>query len=191
MVITWISKEILKLHFQDKIWMVPPFPSGPPPVDNFFTLHLTKNIIEHKRCRIRFQNGLYACLISAFTNNKHAMYEFWIFDFFFQKWVILAYFDLKLPFFFIEITLKLLHTKYGWINPNWGRLGLKSPKLHFFAISGSSKFIAYTNIQIYVTGSIFIIIIIIFLKCAQQCPLSHSITIEKSKIRLFMGQRSL
>ena len=25
---------------------------GPPPVDNFFTLHLTKNIIEHKRCSI-------------------------------------------------------------------------------------------------------------------------------------------
>ena len=32
----------------------------------------------------------------------------------------------------IEITLKqLLHKKYGWNNPNWGRLGLKSPKLHF------------------------------------------------------------
>ena len=45
-----------------------------------------------------------------------------------------------------------------WNNPNWGRLGLKSPRFHFFGISGSSKFIAYTNIQIYVTGSIFIVI---------------------------------
>ena len=56
------------------------------------------------------------------------------------------------------MTLKpLLHTKYGWNNPNWGRLGLKCPKLHFLAISGSSKIIAYTNIQIHVTRSIFIV----------------------------------
>ena len=61
----------------------------------------------------------------------------------------------KITILIIEITLELLlHTKYGWNTPNWGRLGLKSPKLHFFAISGSSKFIAYTNIQIYFTGSI-------------------------------------
>ena len=66
-----------------------------------------------------------------------------------------------------EITL----TEAGWAS--------KRTNLHFFAISGSSKFIAYTNIQIYVSGSIFIVIIIYFLKCAQQCPLSHSITIEK------------
>ena len=26
--------------------------SWTPPVDNFFNIHLTKNIIEHKRCRI-------------------------------------------------------------------------------------------------------------------------------------------
>ena len=70
----------------------------------------------------------------------------------------------KITIFIIEIALELLlHTKYGWNNPNWGRLGLKSLNLHFFAISGSSKFIAYTNIQIYVTGSIFIVIIFFFL----------------------------
>ena len=40
-----MSKEIPKLHFQEEIWTVPTGP--PPPVDNFFTLHLTKNIIEH------------------------------------------------------------------------------------------------------------------------------------------------
>ena len=69
----------------------------------------------------------------------------------------------KITIFIIEITLELLlPTKYGWNNPNWGRLGLKSPKLHFFGISGSLKLIAYTNIQIYVTGSIFIVIIILF-----------------------------
>ena len=50
-----------------------------------------------------------------------------------------------------------LHTKYGWNNPNWGRLGLKSQKLHFFAISGSSKIHRTQNIQIHVTGFIFIV----------------------------------
>ena len=41
--------------------------------------------------------------------------------------------------FIIEITLKLLlHKKYGWNNPKLGRLGLKSPKLHFFDISGKT-----------------------------------------------------
>ena len=65
----------------------------------------------------------------------------------------------KITIFIIEITLKLyLHTKYGWNNPNWGRLGLISPKLHFLGLSGSSKFTTYTNIQIHVTGSIFFVI---------------------------------
>ena len=43
--------------------------------------------------------------------------------------------------FIIEITLKqLLHKKYGWNNPNWGRLGLKSPKLHFLVFWQLKKF---------------------------------------------------
>ena len=63
----------------------------------------------------------------------------------------------KITIFILEITPKqVLDTKYGWNNPHWGRLGLKSAKFYFFAISGSSKFIANTNIPIYVTGSIFI-----------------------------------
>ena len=38
----------------------------------------------------------------------------------------------QITIFIIEITLKqLLQKKYGWNNPNWGRLGLKSPKIHF------------------------------------------------------------
>ena len=44
-------------------------------------------------------------------------------------------------------------------------------KVHFFDISGSSKFIAYTKIQIYVTGSIF----------GSTMSLSESITIEITK----------
>ena len=40
----------------------PPHPS----VDNFFNSDLTKNILEDKRCSIRFYNGLYTCLISVF-----------------------------------------------------------------------------------------------------------------------------
>ena len=93
-------------------------------------------------------------------NNKRAMSkfsDFWIFDYFIFKISHVGLLWSKITIFIIEITLKLiLDTKYGWNNPNSGRLGLKLPKLHFFAISGSSKFIAYKNIQIYVTGSIFI-----------------------------------
>ena len=35
-----------------ELFVFPPAPS--PPVDNFFILHLTKNIVEHKRCRIGY-----------------------------------------------------------------------------------------------------------------------------------------
>ena len=97
----------------------------------------------------------------------------------------------KITIFIIEITLKqVLDTKSGWNNSNWGRLGLKSSKLHFFAISGSAKFIAYTNIQIYVTGSIIIVIWFFFLNARNNVLLSQSITLVKSKKHLFMGQRS-
>ena len=83
-------------------------------------------------------------------NNKCVIYKFWIFDFLFFKISDIGLLWSKTTIFIIEITLKLLlHTKYGWNNLNWGRLGLKSPKLYLFAISGSSKFIAYTNIQIH------------------------------------------
>ena len=41
----------------------------------------------------------------------------------------------KITIFIIEITLKqLLLTKYGWNNPNWGRLGLKSQKTSLFGL---------------------------------------------------------
>ena len=44
----------LEFHFKEEIRKVPIFPHDPPPtpVDNFFNIHLTKNIIEYKRCRI-------------------------------------------------------------------------------------------------------------------------------------------
>ena len=86
------------------------------------------------------------------------MYKFRIFDNFIFKISDISLLLSKITIFIIEITLKLvLDTKYGWNNPTWGRLGPKSQKLHFFAISGNSKFITYTKIQIYVTGSIFIV----------------------------------
>ena len=68
----------------------------------------------------------------------------------------------KIAIFIIEITLELLYiqnideitlTEAGWA---W------KIQNFIFAISGSSKFIAYTNIQIYVMGSIFIVIIFFF-----------------------------
>ena len=99
-------------------------------------------------------------------------------DYFISKICDIGLLWSKITIFIIEITLKLiLHTKYGWNNPNWGWLGLKSPKLNFFAISVSSKFITYTNIQLHVTGSIFHHNLIFF----KQCHLLESITIEKSK----------
>ena len=86
------------------------------------------------------------------------MYNLQIFDLFFKVTDIGLLWS-KITIFIIEITIKLcLHRKYGWNNPNWGRLGLKNPNLHFFAISGCSKFIAYTNVQIHVTCWMFIII---------------------------------
>ena len=95
----------------------PHFPR-PPPVDNFFTLHLSKNIIEHKRCRIRFRMGcinLYSCLISVFMNNKRAIYKFcifWILNFFIFKISDIGLLSSKISIFIIEISLKLhLHSK--------------------------------------------------------------------------------
>ena len=84
------------------------------------------------------------------------MSKFWLLAFFFSsKMSDIGLLWSKITIFIIEITLKqLLLTKYGW--NNWGRLGLKNPKLHFFDISGSSKFIVNINVQINVTHSIFI-----------------------------------
>ena len=105
----WLLLGYLKLHFYDEIRTVRRFPQAPhpPPVDTFFTVRLTKNIIEHKRCRIRFYNGLYACLIFVFMNNKRAINVFLIFEFFvflFSNIAILAYFDPNLLF----LSLKFL-----------------------------------------------------------------------------------
>ena len=75
-----------------------------------------------------------------------------------SKMIDIGLFWSNITIFIIKITVKqLLLTKYGWNNPNWGRLGLTNPKLHFYDISGSSKFIININVQINVTRSIFII----------------------------------
>ena len=101
------------------------------PVDIFLNIHLTKNIIEHKRCRIWFLDGLYTCLISVFLNDKYTIYKFFIFCF--SKLAILAYFDPKLLFFSLELLLKYFYIQNIAEITNWGRLGLKSQKLTFFA----------------------------------------------------------
>ena len=132
------------------------FPHSPrlPPVDNFFTLHLTTFFIEDKRCRIRLWNGLYTCLISVFINNKRAIYEFWIFElwiFLFSNIAILAPFDPKLPFLslkFLKIVDEITLTHTGW---SW-----KVQNVIVLLYLGVQKFIACTNIQIHVMHSIFI-----------------------------------
>ena len=92
-----------------KLGRFPHSPGSSPPVDNFFTLRLTKNIIEHERCRIRFYNGFYTCLISVLINNKCAIYIFKIFEFgifLFSNIAILAYIDPKLPFLSLKFPKK-------------------------------------------------------------------------------------
>ena len=58
-----------------------PYSSSPPQWITFLPFISQKNIIEHKRCRTRFYNGLYTCLISVFMNNKQTIYKFCSFEF--------------------------------------------------------------------------------------------------------------
>ena len=85
--------------------------------------------------------------------------DFWIFDFFlFSKLPILAYFEPKIHIYhwnFSKTTftykimdeITLTHTGWAW----------KVQNLFFLTFLGAQKFIAYTNIQIHVMHSIFII----------------------------------
>ena len=86
------------------------------------------------------------------------MYKLRIFEFLFFKISQIGLFWSKIIIFIIEISLKLhLHTKYGWNNPNWRWLGLKSPKFNLLPFLAAQKFIPHTNIRIHVTSSIFIV----------------------------------
>ena len=81
--------------------------------------------------------------------------QFTNFNFFYFQILHIGLLWSKITSFIIQISLKLhLHTS-GWNNPNWGRLGLKSPKFQFFLFLTAQKFIANTNIQIHFTLSIF------------------------------------
>ena len=83
--------------------------------------------------------------------------DFWIIYFLVFKISQIGLFSSKITIFIIEIFLKLhLHTKYGWNNRNSRRLSLKRQSLNFLLFLAAQKFIAHTNIQIHVTGSIFI-----------------------------------
>ena len=60
----------------------------------------------------------------------------------------------KITIFMIGIALKQhLHAKYGWNNPNWGRLGLKNLELYLLTFLSARKFIAHTTIRLHVMGS--------------------------------------
>ena len=83
-----------------------------------------------------------------FMSNKCETCDFGFFFIFKYSDIGLLWY--KITIFIIEITIILFfHRKYGSNNPYCGRLGLKSQNLHF------TKFIAYTNIEIHVTGSLF------------------------------------
>ena len=67
------------------------------------------------------------------TNVQFTNFLFLNFKFFIFKYSYIGLLWSKITIFIIEITLKLpLLSKYGWNNPNWGRLGLKNPKRHVF-----------------------------------------------------------
>ena len=80
--------------------MVPPFPPTPlpPPVDNFFNIHLTKNIINIEDVEFDFIMGCVLVLFPFFMNSKREIYIFRIFEFLiflFSNIAILDYFDPK------------------------------------------------------------------------------------------------
>ena len=86
------------------------------------------------------------------------MWNLLILDFLIFKIRQIGLFWSKITIIIIEISLKLhLKTKYEWNYPNSRRLGLKSQKLHFFAISGSSKIHITHKHSKTCHGSIFII----------------------------------
>ena len=123
-----------------------------------------KNLLNIKDVDFDFRMGCILVLFPFLWIINVQFTNFRFLNFFIFKYSDIVLLWSKITNFIIEITLKLLlHKKYGLNNPNWGRLGLKSPKLHFFAISESSKIISYTNIQIHVTRSIFIINWYVFL----------------------------
>ena len=76
-------------------------------MDNFFNIHLTKNIIEHKD--VEFDFVLYTHLISIFMNNKHATYKFWIFDFLIFKISDIGLLWSKITIFIIEISQNYIY----------------------------------------------------------------------------------
>ena len=139
----------------------PHSPRPPPTLWITFLPFISQNfLLNIKDVEFDFSMGCIPVLFSflwiidvQFTNFVFLNFRFLVF----QKHDIGLLWS-KITIFIIEITVKLLlHTKYGWNNPNWGRLSLKNSKLHFFAISGSSKFITCTNIQIHVTRPIIIV----------------------------------
>ena len=102
-------------------------------------------------------------LILWIINVKFAKFQ--IFNFFIFKYSDIGLLWSKITIFIIEKSLKLHYIQNtGWDNPNSHRLGLKSPKFHFLPFLGAQKFIAYTNIQIHVTCSIFIVNCFLFLE---------------------------
>ena len=71
---------ILKLHFQDELGQ---FPHSPWPVDNFFTLHLTSNIVKPKDVEFNFRIG---CILVLFLFLWIINVQFMIFEFFIFKY---------------------------------------------------------------------------------------------------------
>ena len=136
--------------------MVPPFPQATPQWITFLPFISQKILLNIKDVEFDFRMG---CILVLFLFLWIIKVQFTNFGFFYF-WHIgdIGILWSQITIFIIEITLKLLlHTKYGGNNPNWARLGVKS-KTSLFWYFWQLKIIAYTNIQIHVMGSIFIVI---------------------------------
>ena len=124
---------------------VPTFLPTPPPGPQWITFLISisqKILLIIKDVQFDFRmccaSLLYTYLFPFLwiINLQFTNYAFLIFLFF--KISKISLFWSKITIFIIEISLKHLHTKYGWNNPNSRRFGLKNKK-NFFAISGSLK----------------------------------------------------
>ena len=129
-----------------KIGWVPYSPQALPQWITFLPFISQKILLNIKDVEFGFRTGcilvlfLHLWIINVqFTNL--GILNFWIF--LFSNIAILAYFDPKLIFLSLKFLKNYIYIQNtGWNNINLHRLGLKSPKFHFFPFLGAEEFIA-------------------------------------------------
>ena len=131
----------------------------PPPLQwiPFLPFVSQKILLNTKDVEFDFRMGCILVLFSFLWIINVQCTNFGFLNFLFSKLAILVYFDTKLPF----LSLKFLKTTFSCkildeitlTHAGWAWKLQKFIFCHFWEF----KFIAYTHIQIHVTGSIFIV----------------------------------